>query len=136
MKKLLSIKYSNSAFNLSVLLLRVVLGFAMLLNHGLPKLMDFSARATKFYDFMGMGAKTSLILAIFAEVFCSMFLILGLFTRLALVPLIITTVVIVFLVDKGKPFMDSELALLFLFGYISLMLLGPGRVSVDGMISK
>lgn len=136
MKKLLSIKYSNGAFNVALLLLRFILGISMLLNHGLPKLMKFSEIQGKFLDFMGMGTKTSLILAIFGEVFCSMFLILGLFTRFALIPLIITTLVIVFVADKGKPFMDSELALIFMFGYISIMLVGPGRISVDGMISK
>jgi len=136
MKKLLSIQYTPWAFNLAMLGLRIVFGVTMLFAHGLDKLQKFDTLKGGFYSFMGVGPKTSLILDIFSELFCSLFIILGLFTRFTVIPLIITMLVIIFGHDKGKPILESELALMYLFAYITLLLCGPGKVSIDGMISK
>lgn len=135
MKKLLSTNYSATAFNLAMLGLRLCFGFTMLM-HGLDKLQKFNALKTGFYNFMGLGTQTSLVLDIFAEFFCSLFLILGLFTRFTVIPLIITMLVVIFGVDKGKPFAESEQALMYLFAYITLLLCGPGKISLDGMITR
>lgn len=135
MKKLLTIRYSAGAFNFSMLLMRLTFGLLMLIQHGMPKLMKFAEYSKDFYDPMGIGHKTSLILVIFAEVFCSLFIVLGLFTRLALVPLIILMCIAFFGAHKGS-FAEGEMAAIFLTAYLVMMLLGPGRVSVDGMISK
>jgi len=135
MRRLLSIKYSAGAFNFAMLLLRIGVGLLMLMQSGMYKLTHFSELSAKFYNFLGMGDKVSLVLAIFAEVFCSFFVILGLFTRLAVVPLIITMCVAFFGAHNADPQQGSA-ALLYLFAYFVLLLLGPGRVSVDGMIKK
>jgi putative oxidoreductase len=85
---------------------------------------------------MGIGSTFSLTLVIFAEFFCSLFLVLGLFTRLSVLPLIITMCVALFQVHHGEVFGKGETDALFLTSYFVLLLLGPGRVSVDSMISK
>ncbi len=136
MKKLLSITYNAWAFNLSMLGIRLVFGLLMLVIHGLDKLQKFTTLQGDFYSFMGLGHKTSLVLAIFAELFCSLFIILGLFTRFSVIPLIITMLAIIFGHDTGKPLLESEVALMYLFGYITLLLCGPGKLSLDAMISK
>lgn len=135
MRKLLSIKYSAGAFNFSMLLLRLSFGLLMLIQHGMPKLMKFAETSRTFYDPFGAGSKTSLVLVLFAEIFCSMFIILGLFTRLAVVPLIIVMCFAFFGANKGDVG-GGEMALLFLTAYIILLFLGPGRVSVDGMMKR
>lgn len=135
MKRLLSIKYTAASFNFSMLLLRLVFGLMMIAQHGMPKLMNFASMSNGFYDPMGIGSKTSLILVIFAEVFCSFFIVLGLFTRIALIPLIILMCV-AFFGRHNALVGDGEMAVLYLTVYVVLLFLGPGRVSVDGMIKK
>jgi putative oxidoreductase len=135
MKKLLSTKYSAGAFNAAMLVLRIGLG-ALMIHIGYDKLVHFAERRAEFMNFMGMGQTMSLALVVFAEFFCSLFLIIGLFTRFATIPLIITMCVIVFKVNHGNVFGDGMTAALFLTGYIALLLCGPGKVSVDGMIGK
>ena len=137
MSKLLSTKYSAGAFSTAMLVLRLGLGILMM-YHGYQKLTHFTEMQTKFMNFMGIGVTTSLVLVIFAEFFCSLFLILGLFTRLAAIPLIITTCVIIFKVNHGDVLgsVGAELVTLYLTGYLVLLLVGPGRLSVDSMISK
>jgi putative oxidoreductase len=85
---------------------------------------------------MGLGSTTSLVLIIIAEFFCSIFLILGLFTRFACIPIIIAMSVVVFSVTHGHIFSDGEKATLFLIATITILFCGPGRISVDGMIKK
>lgn len=136
MKKLLSIRYSAGAFNFSVFLLRLVFGILLLVNHGYDKLINFSEKQNTFYSFMGLGSRISLILAIFAEVFCSLFIVLGLFTRLAAIPLVITFLVIIFGANAGGSLKDIESGLLYFSAFFFLLLCGPGRISIDGMINK
>ncbi len=95
MKKLLSTSYSAGAFNAAMLILRLSVGILMMM-HGYDKLTGFGEMQHKFMNFMGIGSSVSLALVVFAEFFCSLFLILGLFTRLAAIPLIIATCVMVF----------------------------------------
>ncbi|MFZ9719085.1 MAG: DoxX family protein, partial [Chitinophagaceae bacterium] len=104
MKKLLSIKYSATSFNISLLLLRLVLGATMCVNHGYPKLLHFAERKDGFMNFMGLGSTTSLSLVIFAEFFCAIFLIIGLFTRFTLIPLIVVMSVAFFKSHGGQLF--------------------------------
>ena len=87
-------------------------------------------------NFMGIGTGISLGLVVFAEFFCGILLVLGLFTRLATIPLIIMMCVIIIKVFNGDVFGHAELPAIYLTGYIVLLLVGPGRISVDGLISK
>jgi putative oxidoreductase len=135
MKKLLSTRYSAGAFNTAMLVLRIGVGVLMM-HYGYDKLVHFAAKRADFMNFMGIGQTMSLALVIFAEFFCSLFLIIGLFTRFAAIPLIITMCVALFKVHKGDVFGNGETVALFLTGYIVLLLCGPGKVSVDGMIGK
>lgn len=135
MRKLFSANYSAGAINAALLVLRLGFGILMM-AHGYEKLRGFGDMQDKFMNFMGIGSTASLALVVFAEFFCSLFIILGLFTRLATIPLIIATCVMVFMAHKGDVFGDGEIAALYLTGYIVLLFAGPGKVSVDGMIGK
>ncbi|MBS1513288.1 MAG: DoxX family protein [Bacteroidetes bacterium] len=137
MKKLLSTKYSAGAFNTAMLILRLGLGILMML-HGYQKLVHFGDLHNKFMNFLGIGSTLSLALVIFAEFFCSLFLILGLFSRLATIPLIITMCVVIFKVNNGH-FVDEDLhaePALYLIGYLTVLLVGPGKISIDNMTGK
>ncbi|HVX27672.1 MAG TPA: DoxX family protein [Parafilimonas sp.] len=136
MKKILSIKYSAAAFNFSMLVLRVVFGLLMISKHGYDKLVKFPTLQYHFYNFLGMGSRISLSLAMFAEVLCSLFVVIGLFTRFATIPLIITMLVATFGANAGRPLVEDEASLSYLAAFVVLLFCGPGRISVDGMINK
>ena len=118
--------------DVALLFLRLVLGGSMLFAHGWRKLLKLtSAEPIDFADPFGIGAELSLYLVIFAEVVCSLLLVIGLFTRLATVPLIITMLVVILAVQWDAPFSKSELPLLFLAGYCMLAAFGGGRYALD-----
>jgi putative oxidoreductase len=136
MKKLFSTRTSESAFSFAMLILRLGTGSLMLMNHGLDKLIHFSEKAGRFADPFGIGSTASLSLAIFAEFFCAVFIILGLFTRLACIPLITNMSVALFVAHQGDFFGKGELAGLFLVCFLTLLFTGPGRVSLDRFLVK
>jgi putative oxidoreductase len=129
MKKFLG--YLPLSLDLGLLILRTGAGLA-LMTHGWPKLQNFGERAPKFADPFGIGPEISLGLVVFAEFFCSLLLVLGLYARLALIPLIINMGTIVFMVHGSDPFAKKELAVLFLISFVSLFFTGPGKYSIDG----
>jgi putative oxidoreductase len=134
--KIATTKYSDAAFSFATLILRLGLGIIMLVAHGFDKLQHFSKYAAVFSDPFHLGRGVSLSLDIFAEFFCSCLVILGLFTRLACIPLIIAMSVALFNAHKGDAFGNGERAALFLTGYIALLFIGPGKVSIDKLIGK
>ncbi len=135
MKKLLSTKYSAGAFNAAMLLFRIAVG-ALMMKHGYDKLVHFAEYKSKFINFMGIGQTASLAMVVFAEFFCALFIIIGLFTRLAAIPLIIGMCVALYKAHNLDFMGEGETATLYLASFIVLLLVGPGRVSVDGMVGK
>lgn len=123
--------------DLALLLLRLYVGFAMFYGHGLRK-MDilFGGEEITFADPFGLGPAASLALATFAEVFCSILIILGLFTRLSAIPLIITMLVAWLMVHISDPFGDMELAIFYLVSYVVLFLQGAGWYSLDSLMNR
>jgi putative oxidoreductase len=136
MKKLFSTKTSDAAFTIATLLLRLGAGSLMLMNHGLDKLVHFSNKASRFSDPFNIGSTTSLALIVFAEFFCAAFIVLGLFTRLAVIPLIIGMGVALFYAHKGQFFGDGEEAALYMVCFLAILLLGPGKASLDRYVGK
>jgi putative oxidoreductase len=122
--------------NLGLLVLRVTFGLTMLIAHGWPKLVNFGGLKDSFRDPIGVGMTTSLTLAVFSEVFCALFIVLGLFTRLASIPLIATMIVAAFMVHGDDPWARKELAVVYLFAFTALLGTGAGGYSLDGLLRK
>lgn len=119
----------------ALLMLRTVSSAFMLFAHGLPKLNRlFSSGEINFADPLGIGTVPSLALAVFSEFFCSVMVMLGLFTRGSLIPLIITMFVAGFVHHAEDPFAQKEKALLFLLIYLFLFITGPGKYSLNRII--
>lgn len=128
-------KIKNS--NLGLLILRLSVGWFMIYGHGWGKFMKlFAEGPIKFGDPIGLGPELSLVLATFAEVFCSILIILGLFSRWAVIPLIIVMLTAFLTVHCGDPFGKQEKVFLYLFPYLVLFFTGPGKYSLDATWRK
>jgi putative oxidoreductase len=44
--------------------------------------------------------------------------------------------VVIFMANKGEPLSKLDLPILLLSGFIALFFVGPGRLSIDGVIGK
>jgi putative oxidoreductase len=136
MKRIFNTNYNHQSLDFGLLILRI--GFAaIMITHGWGKLnMVLSGAEIQFADPIGIGMVPSFYLTIFAEFFCSVLVILGLFTRLALIPLMITMAVACFVVHAADPFSKQEPSLMLLIAFLFLMFSGPGRYSIDHIIAR
>lgn len=118
-----------------LLALRLLFG-ALLLSHGIAKWIGFRELSASFPDPLGAGARTSLVLALLAEVVCAVAFMMGAFYRVALIPMILAMGMAFFVVHGGDPFAARELAFVYLAMFILLFVSGPGNFSVDRFIGK
>lgn len=133
--KLSTTKISPKTLSFGLLLFRLCLGGLMIANHGWMKIVNLEVLKTQFYDFLGLGSQISLILAITVEILCSILLIFGLYTRVALIPLIVTMLVAIG-THGWQIFGDAELGFLYLIGFVFLLIVGPGDNSIDARMNK
>ncbi len=118
-----------------IFLLRCVSGGMMAISHGWPKFQKLlDGGPIKFPDPLGIGSELSFYLVVGAEFFCSIFLVLGLFTRLSLIPLAITMAVAAFIQHSGDPFSKVELPLFYLTVFVALFCTGAGRFRLQDKI--
>ncbi len=120
------------------LLLRLWLGLSMITLHGWGKLSKLMTDPTGFPDPLGVGVVLSLGLAAWAEFICSLLIIIGFATRLALTQLMATMMVAFFFVHGAALLgpMSGEMAFIYLGAYTGLLILGPGRISLDHLMLK
>ena len=115
-----------------ILCLRLFFG-ALFMMHGLDKLTHFNELSTTYTSVLGLGSYMTLMLSIFTELCCSIFLMAGLLVRITVIPMIVAMAVAFFDVhDAMMP--EGELALFYLILFIILYLTGPGRYSIDYLI--
>ncbi|MBD3402198.1 DoxX family membrane protein [candidate division GN15 bacterium] len=105
-------------------------------GHGWSKISNYATYQEQFPDPLGFGGEMSLGLAIFAEFFCGLAVVLGLFTRVAVIPLIVTMLTAVLIVHSDDPFAQKELALMYLIPFVTLLITGPGKYSFDSIVSR
>lgn len=104
----------------------------LMLTHGVPKLIRlFGSEEIAFRDPLGVGELTSFTLTVFAEFICSLLVLIGLGTRLAVIPLMITMLVAALIVHWTDGFGRQELPLLYFFGFLLLFFTGSGKYSLD-----
>ena len=119
----------TTPMSLLLLYLRVVFGLLFML-HGIDKLENFASLSHVFPSIAGLGSRLSLIMAIMAELFSAIAVVIGLLFRLALIPIIVMMAIAFGLVHGGS-IVQGELALIYLLIFLLLEITGPGKYSVD-----
>lgn len=118
--------------DLALLFLRLALGLSMLVLHGWQKVVEFPQLVGKFPDPIGLGSGLSLTLTLLVEVVASVMLVAGVLTRFAAAVLALTMSVAFFRVHAGNfAAPGAETAVLYLYGYIAILLAGAGRFAAD-----
>jgi putative oxidoreductase len=143
MKKLL---LSGNAINidLGLLIIRLIIGVLMAF-YGYEKMSHFNEMAasefwTTTVNFLGMSGKIPLALTIFSELICSLLLIIGLFSRFALLVLMFCMAyifIVVFpfsILDKGDNGYQFNDAFVYFMIYLGLLFTGIGKYSLDAKL--
>ena len=128
-------RYANRyGVSLFLLAMRVFIGMLFMM-HGLDKAVNFNILVGNFPDPFGIGSFATLLLVVFAELFCAIFFIFGLLYRIIMIPMIIAMAVAFFGIHHSD-MTQGELAFLYFVIFILMYIAGPGRFSLDAMIGK
>ena len=103
----------------------------MMLTHGISKVDRLFADEIKFSDPIGIGSFLSLILIAFAEFVAPIFILIGFKTRWFSIFPVIGMAVAAFISHWEDSFPRKEKALLFMFGFLVIAMIGPGKYSID-----
>lgn len=135
MKKFLKLSFIPQNFDFGLLLLRIFLGFSLFYKHGIEKIFSFSEMQTHFPDPLHIGATPGLIYAMLSDGICSILIILGLATRLAAL-MVAFNLFVVFAFLHGFSFVDghAELVYAYLGGFLTILITGPGKYSMDNKL--
>lgn len=137
-------KIIKTNIHYSVILIRFIVGFVFL-PEGIQKFLYPDALGVG--RFIKIGIPAPEFFAPFDGIFeivCGAFLIFGLLTRLAAIPMIINISIAIIstkipmLINKGFWSMAHEARTDFsmLFGLVFLIIVGAGKISLDGLLMK
>ena len=121
--------------NIALLLIRIVFAGSMLYGHGLSKFYRLIEGNLSFANPIGIGEAPTLVLAVFSEFFAPLFILIGYKTKIFSFFPAATMFVAAFIVHLSDPFARKEKAILFLIGFIVIMMMGPGKYSIDRKFS-
>ena len=121
--------------NIALLLIRIVFAGSMLYGHGLSKFYRLIEGNLSFANPIGIGEAPTLVLAVFSEFLAPLFILVGYKTKIFSFFPAATMFVAAFIVHLSDPFARKEKAILFLIGFIVIMMMGPGKYSIDRRFS-
>ena len=121
--------------NIALLLLRIVFAGSMLYGHGLSKFYRLIEGDLSFANPIGIGEAPTLVLAVFSEFLSPLFILVGYKTKIFSFFPAATMFVAAFIVHLSDPFARKEKAILFLIGFSVIMMMGPGKYSIDRKFS-
>ena len=123
--------YGSANMDFGLLAFRILAAVALIKAHGLPKLLNIQETMSHIPDPLGMGSTFSTYYAIFANVFCALFVALGFLTRAAaliIFSITVTGLLVIHLNDLAKV-QDTPLIYSIVFGFIAYV--GAGKYSLD-----
>ena len=121
--------------DVAALLLRLIFG-GLFVYHGYEKIINYNTYLPMMQDIIGIGPKLSYNLVIFAEFCCGILIVIGLLTRLAVLPIAFSMGVAYFIAHQKDAFQIKELAFTFLLLTLPVFVMGSGLFSVDALFQK
>jgi len=130
-KKLLSYQPEFLSKDVTILVFRILVSLSMINTHGMKKILDFEGTVKHIPDPFGLGGEFSAVMAIIANIVAPIFVILGLCTRFAILPILSVTLLGFFVVHGNDPWPVRDVPLMYSLAYLGLFFLGAGKLSLD-----
>lgn len=122
--------------DIALLGLRFFAALALLRTHGLPKLLNFKTTEDHLPSLFGLSGEVTIYYAIFANVFCAVFIMLGFLTRLSALFILSITLTGLFIIHINDPVKMQDGPLIYSIVFIFLAYIGPGKYSIDNLINQ
>ncbi|MBO4955764.1 MAG: DoxX family protein [Muribaculaceae bacterium] len=141
----LFVRFSGYTYsNLARLFMRLFVGI-MFMQFGIRHLVNYNEMVSTFPSVLGMSSEACLIIMIVIELVCSLLIMVGFLTRLSTIPPILSMMAAEYYIlhdmlphisayglDSTQP---GYLPVMFIGIYLFLLLAGPGKISLDYLLS-
>lgn len=129
--KILSPWYDELTSNITLLVFRILVSISLINTHGIKKLLNFEGTVQNIPDPLGVGGEISAVMAIIANIVAPIFIIFGLGTRLAALPILSVTLTGFFIVHANDSWAVRDIPLMYSLAYMLIFFLGAGKYSMD-----
>ncbi|WP_207536438.1 DoxX family protein [Desertivirga arenae] len=126
---------SRLSLNISLLLLRVGIAGELFFVHGLKKLGVGTGVAEAVPNPFHLPETLNYWTAVSANLFFPILVMVGLFTRLSVIPTLVVTLTGYFIVHANDPLLEKDIPYVYSLVFIFLLIAGPGKFSIDYLIS-
>ncbi len=123
-------------FHLTLLIFRIAIAAELMLAHGLKKIGIGVADAEVVPNPLHLPETLNQLFAEAANLFFPVLVMLGLFTRLAVLPTLAVTLTGYFLVHWNDSLMEKDMPFMYSLAFLLLLSFGPGKYSIDNFINK
>jgi len=125
-----------NTFHFSLLVFRVLLSIEMIYAHGLKKLGVGVTEAEHVPNPLHLPEAFNNLFADAANLFFPVLVVLGLFTRLSILPILAVTLTGYFVLHFHDAPLIKDTPYMYSLAYLLILVLGPGKYSLDYYINK
>lgn len=129
-------KPASKPQDLGLLALRLLFALPLSIRHGWPTLIDWWNGDIQYPDPLGLSESLTMLVMGCIEAIGTVLVAAGLYTRISAFLVASGFLVAVLIVHGADPFGVKELAYMYMSGFLSIFLLGPGRFSLDNYRQK
>jgi putative oxidoreductase len=122
---------SGNLNHFALLFFRVSVSFELLIAHGLKKIGVGVAIAETVPNPLGLPEFFNQAFAIVANIIMPLFVAMGLFTKIATLPILAITLTGYFIVHYNDPIAVKDIPLMYSICFLFITLVGPGKYSLD-----
>jgi putative oxidoreductase len=127
---------SHFVFDMGMLLLRVAATLEIAIVHGFKKIGIGVAQAENIPNPLHFPEIFNNLFAISANIVFPFFVLIGLFTRLATLPVLAVTLTGYFVVHWHDALLEKDTPFIYSLIFLTILIFGPGKYSVDKFIYK
>lgn len=133
-KLLLYSDLGNAASNWAMLIFRVLLSVELFRVHGLKKFIGINGVPEIVPNPLHLPQRLNNAFATLSDTVVPVFLILGLFTRIAILPTVSVTAIGYFIVHRNDPIAIRDVPYIYTICLLLMLVTGPGTLSLDHLI--
>lgn len=123
-------------FHITMLLFRLALSLELIFVHGLKKVGVGVEMAEHVPNPLHLSEQLNQYFATGANLVAPLFIIAGLFTRLAILPILAVTLTGYFILHWQDALLVKDVPFMYSLAFGLILILGPGKYSIDHLIQK
>jgi len=140
MKKLIhiitDINIKEKSIHIALLIFRILLSIELIVAHGLKKLGVGVVEAEQVPNPLNLPETFNSLFADAANLVFPVFVIFGLFTRIAIIPILAVTLTGYFILHWNDDLLIKDTPFMYSLCYLFLFFVGAGKYSIDNYLRK